>query len=213
MSSLTKKGFTLIEMLVVMAIIAIVTAMVVPAATSMMMASRLTGATDQVVGLISRARQTAIAKNHTVEVRFYQFGDPELPGESVTNPSSGRYRAMQVFEYRENGAASAVTKVERLPDGIIIDSNPILSTLFDPAQKKKFTTTLDPIVDLPRGVGTNYNCMAFQFTPGGTTKLAMKNWYVTLHKSTDGDGLATAPSNYAAVQIEFATGTVKAYRP
>ena len=178
------RAFSLVELLLVVAIIAMIMAFVVPVTTSVMLASRMTDATNQVEGLFVYARQTAIAHNHTVEVRFYQYGDPEEPGEQPANPISGRFRA-QICEYLDHGEAIPVTKAERLPEGIVFDSGSVLSTLLGSTQKKTFTASsnLDPQINLPRGVNTNYNCYAFQIAPSGTTKLAIGMWYVTLHKA------------------------------
>ncbi len=208
-----KSGFSLVELLMVIAIIALISALVIPAASSTMMGSRLSGAANQVLSTLTTARQTAIVHNRTVEVRFYKFGDPEIPGENAARPETGRYRAMQTFEYDEHGAALPVTQVERLPDGIVFDSNVALSSIFAPAQVKTFAPPLDPPAVLPRGVGTNYACSAFQFTPSGSTRFGFGNWFVTLHKATDGDNLPAPPANYAAVQIEAISGAVKIYRP
>ncbi len=209
-----RPAFSLVELLVVVAIIAMIMAFVVPVTGDVMQASRMTDATNQVEGFFINARQTAIAHNHTVEVRFYQFGDPEVPGEQAANPASGRFRAMQFFEYLDQGEAMPVTKVERLPDGIVFDSGATLSTLLGPSQKKTFTgSNLDPQVNLPRGVNTNYNCCAFQIMPSGTTKLAIGSWYVTLHKLSDGDALPAPKGNYATIQIDGVSGEVTPYRP
>ncbi len=194
MTTTRKSGFSLVELIIVVAIIALMSALIIPAATSTMMGSRLSGASNQVLSTIAGARQTAIVHNRTVEVRFYQFCDPEIPGENPSRPETGRYRAMQTFEYDEHGAALPVTQVERLPDGIVFDSNVALSTIFDPRQSKTFTPPLDAAAVLPRGVGTNYHCSAFQFTPSGSTKFGFGNWFVTLHKATDGENLPVPPS-------------------
>jgi uncharacterized protein (TIGR02596 family) len=206
-------GFTLIEMICVIAIIAVLVTLIVPATNSLMTASELSGATDQVVGRISYARQAAIARNHTVEVRFYQFADPELPGEQAGNPATGKYRALQLFEYLENGAAVPLTKVEMISERIIFDSGLPLSPLLGATRKKTFAPPLDGPAILPRGVGITYNCAAFQFTPSGATRLALANWFLTLHQASSGDALTSPPANYATVQIDPVSGTVKSYRP
>lgn len=208
-------AFSLIELLVVMAIIALLFSFVVPAGNSMMAASRLTDGLSRVEGTLINARQVAIAHNHTVEVRFYQYGDPEVPGEQATVPSSGRYRALQAFEYLDSGAASPIGKMERLPTGIAFDAGSTLSSLLARTQTKSFTAAsgLDPQVSLPRGVGTNYNCAAYQVTPSGMTTLTMANWFVTLHRETDGDNLPAPKGNYATVQVDPISGNVKHYRP
>ena len=206
-------AFSLLEVIMVMAIIALVTVFVIPAASNTMMGMRVTGASNQVLGIIANARQKAIVRNRTVEVRFYRFADPEMPGEDPAKPESGRYRALQVFEYDDHGAALPVTQVERLPDGIIFDANTALSSIFDPKQSKSFVPPLDPPVVIPRGTGTKYQCSAFQFTPTGSTRFGFGKWFVTLHKATDGDNLAVPPPNYATIQVEAISGTAKIHRP
>ncbi len=70
-----QRGFSLIEMLFVIVIVAVLAAIIAPNAISAMSSSRLTSAADEVVGLVDHARQVAIALNRVVEVRFYQFSD------------------------------------------------------------------------------------------------------------------------------------------
>jgi uncharacterized protein (TIGR02596 family) len=213
MKAVARNGFTLIELLMVLSIMAALWVLVVPAFSSMVMASRVNDAAVRVTGVIALARQTAIAHNHSVEVRFYQCGDPESPGESTTSPDQGKFRALQVFEYNENGMVVPVSKVEWLPGGVIFDSNIHLSTLFDSSQTKNFRKPLDPVVNLPRGVGEGYNCRAFLFTPSGSTRLGFGNWFITLHNATSGDNLETPPPNYATIQVEAVSGAVTTHRP
>src|SRR5579862_795239 len=95
----TKHGFTLIELLLVIAIIGMLMTLVVPAVNSISGGSQLTQAAQMVGSELELARQRALSRNRMVEVRFYQYGDPETPGESASSPSSGQYRAIQSFEY------------------------------------------------------------------------------------------------------------------
>jgi uncharacterized protein (TIGR02596 family) len=211
-------AFSLIEMLMVMAVVAIISALVVPASTSMMLSSRLTSSSDQLVATLGLARQTAIARNRPVEVRFYQYADAEVPGEVGGSADSGKFRAFQTFELLESGAVVALSKVEQLPDGIIFDkgveSTTSLSTLLGNSRNKDFTASsaLDPKVIIPR-VGTSYNCRYFRISPDGSTGLEIKNWFVTLHRLKDGDALLTPPPNFATVQVDAVSGAVKVYRP
>ena len=203
-------GFSLLELLLVVAIIVLVYAFALPAANSMLTTYRLSTGADIAVGQISSARHSAIAHNHTVEMRFYRYALSGYPGEQPTSPATGKYRALQLFEYNDGGKAVPITKVSQLPGGIIMDSG-TLSTLLASTQLKIFgnSTSLDPQVTLAE-CGTNYICSAYQINPGGITSLsATQWWYLTLHKLTDGDALATPPHNYATIQVDADSGTVR----
>ena len=120
-------GFSLLELLVVVAIMMIIYALVAPAANSIVMSFRLNSAADSVVNTLSFARQSSIAQNRTVEVRFYRFALAGMPGEQPSNPATGKFRAIQAFAYNSSGSAVPLMKVQMLPDGIIFDSGSVLS--------------------------------------------------------------------------------------
>ncbi len=200
-------GFSLMELMVVMAVMALLAALAAPAVSSLLSSSRLSDATDQVVALLGYARQSAVALNHTVEVRFYQFSDPSIPS------STSHYQAMQVFQFDDDGNAIPLTKVQFLPGQIICDAGSTLSPLLGTSQAKTFNPPLDAQISLPR-IGASYTCAAFQFAPSGiTTLVATSSWFVTLHRAADGDNLSTPPTNYSTVQIDPVSGSVKTYRP
>src|SRR4029079_344923 len=116
-----RRAFTLVELLAVMAVIAVVIAFAVPAATQIMRGSQLTQGSQQFADQIGFARQLAISRNHPIEVRFYKFSDPETPGESVSQPKLGKWRAFQLFEQLENGAVVPAGPMHRLPRVVIMD--------------------------------------------------------------------------------------------
>ena len=96
-----RSAFSLIELVVVIAIIAIIATFTVPAATTILRGSALTQASQTLTDQISFARQRALSRNLAVEVRFYLYADPEAPGETVNTPTTGQYRAIQLFEVVE----------------------------------------------------------------------------------------------------------------
>src|SRR5256885_1216718 len=86
-------AFSLIELLVVIAIIGIIGAFAIPAAGNLLKGSSLTQAANLLTDQTAAARQQALTRNRSIEVRFYAFIDPEQPGE--TTPYC---RALQYFE-------------------------------------------------------------------------------------------------------------------
>ena len=220
-----QQGFTLVELLVVIAIIAILGVLTVPAITSSLRGSALSQGGQKVINEIAAARQSALAQDRVVEVRFYQLAKAGMPGEVAGNANSGKFRAMQTFIFDSSGNATALDKVQWLPDSVIMDSNATLSTLLDTSTVAKTAssvvplpwTATDPQILLPT-VGTSYNVCAFDFQPDGSTNLADlppigKPWFITLHSLSSGDNLAVLPKNFFIFQIDAVNGHVLNYRP
>jgi len=208
-----QQGFSLVELLVVMAIIAILGAITIPAVTSGLRASALTQGAQKVLNEIAAAHQAALAQDRFVEIRFYQVAKSGMPGETVGNPGTGKFRALQSFVIDSSGTATAFDKVQLLPDSVIMDSNSALSTLLGSTLTKSWTTN-DPQIPLPN-VGTAYNVRVFQFQPDGSTNLNPigQQWFVTLHGLSAGDNLTTLPTNFYTLQIDALNGHIQNYRP
>lgn len=212
----TPSGFSLIEMIVVVGIIAIIAVFAVPAASTIIRGSQLTQASQILTDQFNLARQQALTKNRSIEVRFYRFADSEQPGEEVDKPETGKFRAIQVFEVLETGTPVPLGKIQRLPNSVVFNDGE-LSTLIDTTpggstQSPRRPTDTDP--ELPRGVGKNYEYAAFRFLPDGSTNLQpTKNWYTTIHAITDVVEGDTPPPNFFTLQIDPVSGTTKGYRP
>ncbi|OGX28805.1 MAG: hypothetical protein A3B78_00560 [Omnitrophica WOR_2 bacterium RIFCSPHIGHO2_02_FULL_67_20] len=120
-------AITLVELLVVLAIIGLILGMSVPALTHYATQLRLQAATRQVVGLVSLARSLAIGsrQNHAVVV------DPERGEVSVVNLVSGE----------------RLEQVARLPSGVTVDvqvggeSAPETRVIFRPTGSLEGRTT------------------------------------------------------------------------
>jgi len=159
-----------------MSIIAIIIGFTMPAMNTVLKGSQLTQAGQMINDQLNLARQIALTKNHSVEVRFYQFGDPQAPGEQTAVPASGRYRAIQAFEIQDSGSAVPLSKVQQVPPSIIIDSVGALSSIISPpgayvAPLPVLTSYSAQTVPIAR-VGTNYNTVAFRFLPDGSVNLS-----------------------------------------
>jgi uncharacterized protein (TIGR02596 family) len=213
-------GFSLIELLVVCAILAVVAGFTVPAASTALRGSQLTQGSQLLSDQIALARQTALTKNAAIEFRIYKFADPEIPGETPSNPSTGRYRAFQTFEILDSGGAIALGKIQRLPNSVIFNEK-TLSSLIDLATSTQAPMTGNATTNLtaPPLAGTvnrNYQWISFRFLPNGGTNLdPNKIWFLTLHGSTTNPVTTTSAAdlNFFTLQIDPVSGTTKSYRP
>jgi uncharacterized protein (TIGR02596 family) len=216
-----RRAFSLIELIVVIAIIVLIAGFTVPAATTILRGSALSQASNTIVGQISLARQQALTKNRAVEVRFYRFADPETPGEDVSNPSSGKFRALQLFEVLENGVAVPLDKPQMLPNNVVFayaEEEGGLSSIID---KAKAGTPKRPGTDdraaprLPRGIDYKYEFVSFRFLQDGSTDLTPTDtWYVTLIGLTDKlPAPNRPPANFFTVQVDPVSGSTRTFRP
>jgi uncharacterized protein (TIGR02596 family) len=190
-------------------LIGIVMSFTVPAVNSSLRGMQLNQATELINDQIRLARQLALTKNHPVEVRFYQYNDPEAPG-SGGKPT---FRALQSFEINDDGTAKPAGKVYKLPNSVICDSSSSLSPILG-SNFKKTWTAIDPIVLIP-GIGTNYSANAFQFRPDGSANLPVtgQQWFLTFHYAIAGDNLSSLPPNYSTIQIDPWNGRSRVFRP
>lgn len=199
-------GFTLVELLTVIAVIAIILAATIPAFNSTLQGFQLTQGARIISDQLYLARQTALAKNRAVEVRFYKF-------KPQTSINVSYFQGVQAFEIIENGQPKPLGKLHRLPGLVIIDSSATLSPLLGPSRIKQWSTD-DPQVRLPE-IGTNYEAYAFTYRADGSADLSVngQEWFMTLHHANMGDGRTDLPPNFATLQIGPWNGQTQLYRP
>lgn len=211
-----RAAFSLIELLVVLAIIGIVAVFAVPAASTIILGTELTRGSQVMSSQFSQARQAAITRNRTIELRLIKFADPEVPAEKSTDPKTWKFRSIQLMEVLPNGALVALQKPERLPGSVQMNDGPYSSLLSANAET---TGQIPPVLvsasssnsepALPRmakGEERNYQYVAFHFLPDGSTDLkAYGKWYVTILTGKDQIRLAAAGgAGGAAPPIRFA---------
>ena len=231
-TTIAPRAFTLVEMLAVMGIMAVLLALIVPAATNIIKGNDMTQGGQDLSNQLALARQQALTLNHPVEVRFYQYADPSRAGESVGNPSTWKFRAMQTFVISEAGTAAALGKVDHFPLTFFIDSGATLSPIISnahpagtPGGNSTIALTSNPgptaisyqnQTDSIPTTGKNYNSVTFRFYPDGSTNISDPSvpvWFLTAHQVQDNDQLSTAPHNFLTVQIDPANGNLREFRP
>lgn len=207
-----KHAFTLVEMLIVTSIVGLLLALVVPVTNGVVQANQITTASQIVVDQLNLARQTAIARNRVVELRFYQCRS------ASRQPQADEVAALQalVFDAR-NEVSTPLREVQWLPGAAVISSNATLSTVFASGMEKANWTNGDPKRPLPGllgGDGTNYKAFSVYFRPDGSTNLATQSsgssWWVSLHGVNE---TAEVPANIISVQINPFNGTLNLHRP
>lgn len=210
----SEEAFSLIELLVVCGIIAIIAGFAIPASVTMMKGSQLTQASQVLADQISLARQTALARNRSIEVRIYRYSDPEAPGEKDQPPAKGKFRGFQLFEILENGAAIPVGRYQRLAQSIIINKGSISSLITKMETREAERAKGDPELPLLSGDKWNYEMVSFRFLPDGSTDLnPTDQWFLTIHGGDKSEDLNEAPSNFFTLQIDPTSGSTRAYRP
>ena len=192
-----ERGFTLIEILVVLAIIAVIVTFTVPNLEPVLKGSKLKQAADDLERALANAQQVALTQNHPVEVRFFRYNDPDSPGSEEYFRS---YQAVQVITSAQDHTQvieeKAVTQVESFQVPFVLLAEGQYSTLINSDALEQGSA------DIPRADNAEY--VAFEFRPNGATNLAtvdMPHWTLTIVRDSD----------KAPVVGEFVTLTVDAY--
>ncbi len=120
--ALSGRGFSLLEVLLVAAIIGLVAALTLPAFRDMASSSLLRDFSQRVSALLEFARVHATTTQNPTAVRFYQ-------------EASGEFEIVEILEFATVNGSSVTNRVSRalaLPDSLVISSS--LSTLLQPSQ-------------------------------------------------------------------------------
>lgn len=202
------RGFTLLELLMVIAILALAMALIVPAIEPLFRSSGLSQAADQVTSTLSLARQTAIVRNRPVEVRLYRYADA---GEQPP----GRFHGLQAFVIESNPdikIATALGRKQTLPATVCISAAEELSSLMNPSLASQVSGN-DLMQRIPT-IDLNYTAVCFRFLPDGSTNLpSTSKAFLTLVSSAVPDTSTTPPPNFATLLIQPSNGKVKLLRP
>ena len=193
------RAFSLVELLVVIALIAILSALAVPALNSIQQSGRVSQALAQVLSSFSLAAQKASSEDRTVTVRL-------LKG------ANGNYAALQLVEIMPDGTARALDRAVSLPEGVAFASCPTLSSFFSLPEMASGAGD-PPVSGLPSG--DSYR--PFQVRPDGRLVWSVSNsisqsWFLTV-LALRASGSSTPPANFATIQVDPVNGRLSVYRP
>lgn len=199
----TPAGFSLVEMVIVIAIVTMLIAVATPYTLAALQSANLTSAGDTLMQKLAAAQQRALTENRPIGLDFYHYTHDDIKG----------CHAIQMITY--NPATNQATPLEppvywSKQSVVLVEG--ALSPMFSTSQTAASTgqATQNPFQTL----GATFHRVIFY--PNGSTSLRvpLRTAYLTLisTKSYQAD-LSTAPPNYYTVQIDPVTGRGHSYRP
>ncbi len=211
------RAFSLVELLVVVAIIVLVTVLVVPAVTGLGRSTALVSGGNTVTNLANLARQTAVTKNTLTAL--------VLLGKQGTATDC---RALIVLEYAAGaGGWLPATQWQTLPEGIVVDIDDPANCTFYESSPPAFPFLTGPPAQKNPPVtfgGTQVSPSAYAsriYLPNGGLQNPEKRAQIRVIEGfaqggqivRTRPGVAGQAANYYDIAIIGATGTTKISRP
>jgi uncharacterized protein (TIGR02596 family) len=196
-------GFSLVEMIIVLAIVTMLIAVATPYTLGALQAANLSSAGDTLMQKISLVQQRALTKNEPVGLDFYYYTKDDVKA----------CHAIQMISYdpATNQAVPLEPPVYLAAQSALLVEG-ALSPMFSTNQTAVSTgpALLSPFQKL----GATFHRVIFY--PNGSTSLRvpLRTAYLTLISAKDyKKDLTTPPPNYYTVQIDPVTGRGHSYRP
>ena len=206
------QAFSLLELLAVISVIILISAIAVPAFNGMSEGVHLDSGAQLIRTQLNLARQTAMLRNYPVEVRFYLLG-------TESRPNQLEFRAIQLWKVLSeeatvsNNQGSATEKhlpIDRkhyLPGQAVIGGNQN-GAEFSPSLTG---ASIHSGTESDSGQSIPYH--SFRFRSNGSTDLdAGSDQFLTLWLERDAVA-SVPPANFASVVIDPINGRTRILRP
>jgi len=189
-------AFSLVELLVVVAILALLASLLVPAFNSLARGRQLDQAGQLLVDKIVLARQEGKAKNRDVEVRIV-----DLPLHSTNG-----WRGLQLWIADAQGVMAPLGRLEKFSETVLIGPGSSLSPLLTADTNRTGTNNFG-------GAGSR-SWRGFRIRPG----IAMDQGLITTNNNfltvvPANDVTSQPPANFYTIRVNPVTGRVTTYRP
>ena len=200
-------AFTLVEMLVVVAIMAVLMGLLMPAMTSMLAGTNLAQGGKELADQVALARQIASTRNCTIELRLIKLASLNAQG----------YSALQLWmsSPTASGSMAPAGKAVTLPQAVAISE--------DKTQLSKMLGFLTVSGTMPAGGAVaNAPYVSFSIRPSGAVVPVVSgttngfpsrsSLFLTVVPARFA-AATTPPPNFTTVQLNPDTGSVLLFRP
>ena len=190
-----RRAFTLLELLLVIAVIAILMVLIAPVLGTTVRAYNVTSATQTMISVLNRARQEAISRNRSVDFQLLKTSRDSSPVAYIAM----RHVILDEFS-SASGSNAVVNKTVWLPQGVVISEDSTRSDLATPPLQSTNVT-------LPGG--STATASYFTIRPNGMistpTTVDTLKWTLT---SAQGQ-----TNNFSTIQLDTRTGIARLFRP
>jgi len=189
--SMNRHAFSLVELLIVVAIIGILAVLTIPAFITISDAKQITAANQSLSDGLRLARQLALVKSTPVEFRLWQI-----------RPQDGVRNSFCAYAYNQitDSGATNFSKTNYFAKGVSLSTG----------SSHKYTTLVTNGVVI---INPQIRYARFNFRPDGSTDLNPNlKWFATFVRDREVTN-STLPKNYITLQIDPLNGNVSYYRP
>lgn len=186
-----RKGFSVIELLVVIGVMGVLLAIGVPALNGMMRSRNLSRGGITIIDALNIARQAAIARGVNTRFQILQVPDPR------DGDPDKRFRMVRIHQLNVDSREWEMIQPARLlPAGIYGDEEPASSTILDPDQLEDENINGQPA-----------KAFSMVFYPDGSTRMDPNAIHSIklVGKQSDAD--------FLTIHIDPITGHTRIYRP
>jgi prepilin-type N-terminal cleavage/methylation domain-containing protein len=223
-SAPSSRGFSLVELLVVMAILVVMLSLAGPAMNALKGANDVNQAAADLSGILEQARAYAMANNTFTYVGFYQDKSDGFKTKLAVFASQDGTRQLKKTDGTSNLQQVSRVKILENAKFAKLDAYP---DDYENAKRPTDSAVVEKITDSNKGITlstTGSNSINFdyvlRFGPNGLAQAdnlqpdqpdSPKGYYEIALKQTRGQ--TEMPNNSAVVQVSGLTGSVQVYRP